>query len=214
MFYVSSHLLQALQALSAYLIAREKQRFAVWIDAVCIDQSNLDEKAFRVPSIGKVFGNATQVVVWFGQPTEKTLPAIYILQWLDLKFGKDQDHTGRENLLTPKVELERKLLSLGKTRANLNALLDFVSLVEGLDTYDGKLANDHFIRIEKSKAMIAPTDPIWEQLFTFLNNAWHRRICMHPIISRVYTTFRLTRSGTYRNYTLQKKLRYYPATSP
>ncbi|KAF1997475.1 heterokaryon incompatibility, partial [Amniculicola lignicola CBS 123094] len=37
-----------------------------WIDAICINQSDNDEKGREVKRMGEIFSNATGVVVWLG----------------------------------------------------------------------------------------------------------------------------------------------------
>src|ERR1700712_4658443 len=38
----------------------------IWIDAVCIDQSKVLEKAHQIPLMAKIYANATTVLVWLG----------------------------------------------------------------------------------------------------------------------------------------------------
>jgi hypothetical protein len=39
----------------------------VWVDALCIDQNDNNEKSSQVPLMGTIFHQATRVVVWLGQ---------------------------------------------------------------------------------------------------------------------------------------------------
>lgn len=39
----------------------------VWIDAICIDQHNFEEKAQQVPKMLKIYSKADKVVVWLGE---------------------------------------------------------------------------------------------------------------------------------------------------
>ena len=47
---------------------KDRERI-LWIDAVCIDQSNLAEKGPRVENMANIYRNAAQVVAWLGEPT-------------------------------------------------------------------------------------------------------------------------------------------------
>jgi hypothetical protein len=38
----------------------------IWADAICIDQSNEQEKVIQVPMMGEIYSNANTVVVWLG----------------------------------------------------------------------------------------------------------------------------------------------------
>ncbi|KAH9220635.1 heterokaryon incompatibility protein-domain-containing protein, partial [Leptodontidium sp. 2 PMI_412] len=42
---------------------------SVWIDAVCIDQSNSDEKGIQVALISEIYSRASQAIVWLGSDT-------------------------------------------------------------------------------------------------------------------------------------------------
>ncbi|KAF2259490.1 HET-domain-containing protein [Lojkania enalia] len=42
----------------------------LWIDAVCIDQNNIEERNQQVPIMGKVYSSAISVLVWLGDYTE------------------------------------------------------------------------------------------------------------------------------------------------
>ncbi|KAH7091665.1 heterokaryon incompatibility protein-domain-containing protein [Paraphoma chrysanthemicola] len=43
---------------------------AVWIDAICIDQSNYDEKDDQVPRMSRIYSNARNVLIWLGPGTK------------------------------------------------------------------------------------------------------------------------------------------------
>ncbi|CAO2654062.1 Nn.00g107950.m01.CDS01 [Neocucurbitaria sp. VM-36] len=57
---------------------------AIWIDAICIDQKNEDEKNYQVPLMGRIYSNARKVLVWLGPGTEDSDQAFMILHefWL------------------------------------------------------------------------------------------------------------------------------------
>jgi hypothetical protein len=65
---VNGHLMDVGSNLYAFLVCAA-QRFShetLWIDAICIDQSNDTEKGHQVQRMGDVFKNATEVLVWLG----------------------------------------------------------------------------------------------------------------------------------------------------
>ncbi|KAK0611668.1 heterokaryon incompatibility protein-domain-containing protein [Immersiella caudata] len=45
-----------------------KGKLTLWIDQICIDQSNLSEKGPQVALMGKLYASASQVLVWLGPP--------------------------------------------------------------------------------------------------------------------------------------------------
>ncbi|KAL8408889.1 hypothetical protein RB594_007354 [Gaeumannomyces avenae] len=42
----------------------------LWIDAVCIDQGNDEEKGWQVQSMAKIYANANRVIVWLGEAVD------------------------------------------------------------------------------------------------------------------------------------------------
>lgn len=60
-FLIPSNLYEALQALR---LASTPQ--TLWVDALCIDQSNIQERAHQVGLMGLVYRYATSVVIWLG----------------------------------------------------------------------------------------------------------------------------------------------------
>jgi SpoVK/Ycf46/Vps4 family AAA+-type ATPase len=40
--------------------------FGIWIDALCINQSDLEEKAYQVPMMGQIYSRAERVIAWLG----------------------------------------------------------------------------------------------------------------------------------------------------
>jgi hypothetical protein len=61
--HITSNLSQALHA-----IRFEHTPRVLWIDAICINQSDLGEKGHQVALMGQIYRNAQRVVVWLGRP--------------------------------------------------------------------------------------------------------------------------------------------------
>lgn len=90
-FYVSPHLVDALKALRL----RNKDRY-LWIDAICINQSNLKERNSQVPKMDRIYGQATNVCIWVGAADEYSDMAIDFISsklldiWRFDKLCKDE----------------------------------------------------------------------------------------------------------------------------
>ncbi|KAL8760735.1 MAG: hypothetical protein Q9184_003093 [Pyrenodesmia sp. 2 TL-2023] len=65
-----------------YLRQRDEPR-VLWIDAVCIDQSNLAEKTHQVGMMGNIYRNAARVLVWLGESDKDIRKAMAFLQRAD-----------------------------------------------------------------------------------------------------------------------------------
>ncbi|KAG1749636.1 heterokaryon incompatibility protein-domain-containing protein [Suillus paluster] len=50
-------------------LERLRQDTLIWIDAICINQQDLEERGAQVNMMGRIFGSARTVVVWLGEPS-------------------------------------------------------------------------------------------------------------------------------------------------
>lgn len=44
----------------------------IWVDAVCIDQTNNEEKEHQIQFMAKIYGQANRVIVWLGKMIENS----------------------------------------------------------------------------------------------------------------------------------------------
>lgn len=79
-FNVTENLYLALQ----YLRLQDTDRI-IWVDAICIDQSNLRERGHQVQQMGAIYSRADRVVVWLGSATDDTNIVMDILKRLEVK---------------------------------------------------------------------------------------------------------------------------------
>lgn len=65
---LNGHISQVTANLDASLRALRypKHERTIWIDAICINQSNVEEKNREVRRMGQIYQNATRVVIWLG----------------------------------------------------------------------------------------------------------------------------------------------------
>jgi hypothetical protein len=92
-FGITSHLDEALRQLRL-----EGRKRYLWVDALCINQSDLEEKARQIRNPKVVFAKATRVVVWLGVGTTHAKDAI---QWLDDLL--ESERKGKPTLTRPGV---------------------------------------------------------------------------------------------------------------
>lgn len=91
-FYIQPNLQHALHAL------RARKSLRVWIDAICIDQSNNEERAHQVNMMADIYRNASCVIAWIGPSTDDEEPAF--------------DYLANPKRLEPSDEEFRALLEL------------------------------------------------------------------------------------------------------
>ncbi|KAF8847081.1 HET-domain-containing protein [Acephala macrosclerotiorum] len=61
----------------------------LWIDAICIDQSNMRERALQVQKMGTLYLYATRVIAWLGEEANGSNEAFAILGQLEELEGDE-----------------------------------------------------------------------------------------------------------------------------
>ena len=64
-FKVTENLHMALLRLRNHSIER-----IIWVDAVCINQADKQEKAHQIQYMGKIYGQANRVIIWLGEAAD------------------------------------------------------------------------------------------------------------------------------------------------
>jgi hypothetical protein len=85
------------------LAGLEKSRF-IWIDAICIDQTNLAERSAQVIIMDKIYRQAAIVLVWLGKEDASTKDALDAIQTINEMYKKLREaHMGPEALIQERI---------------------------------------------------------------------------------------------------------------
>jgi hypothetical protein len=82
-FGVTSNLYAALLQLRDHSFPR-----IIWIDAICINQSDDDERELQIQSMAKIYGNAKRVNVWLGEAADSSDEALEAIRTAGMKPEK------------------------------------------------------------------------------------------------------------------------------
>jgi hypothetical protein len=52
----------------------------LWVDAICIDQQNLEERSAQVQLMFRIYGSAARVIVWLGEQSEDSDLALDVIE--------------------------------------------------------------------------------------------------------------------------------------
>lgn len=74
---ISGNLDEALRSLRS-----EQEQRVLWVDFVCINQTDIQERVGQVNMMGEIYRQAAKVVVWLGMPTPVSQLGIEILSFL------------------------------------------------------------------------------------------------------------------------------------
>lgn len=96
-FHITTNLFNALRQLrefcwnpSAAPDVFQNRNLLFWIDALCINQANIAEKASQIPHIGAIYKTAAQVVAWLGTNGESENAVREVMELAD-KYGEMTD---------------------------------------------------------------------------------------------------------------------------
>ena len=95
---IGSNLYNALRRL------RDKSVRYLWVDRVCIDQSNHLERAEQVRLMGKIYSKARLVVIWLGEEDSHTIPAFALIERISklaTMSAVRSLHTNASDILNP-----------------------------------------------------------------------------------------------------------------
>lgn len=73
-FPIGENLYNALRRL------RDKSARYLWVDRICIDQSNLLERSDQVQKMGRIYSGARLVAIWLGEEDNNTVPAFTLIE--------------------------------------------------------------------------------------------------------------------------------------
>ncbi|KAJ4125227.1 hypothetical protein NW754_013513 [Fusarium falciforme] len=85
----------------------------LWVDAICIDQSNVAERGHQVTSMGSIYERATNVIIWLGSVTLNKLQHQVSSQAFRTSKRTDTDWREVWDKIKGKQPAGRRFLSLG-----------------------------------------------------------------------------------------------------
>ncbi|KAH8628999.1 hypothetical protein IG631_16256 [Alternaria alternata] len=88
-FYATENLAVALEHLQ-----EEEKTITFWVDAICIDQSDSNEKSVQVQRMGNVFASAVVVIAWVGPAADNSDLALQELE----RYSEDIDDSSYKSL--------------------------------------------------------------------------------------------------------------------
>jgi hypothetical protein len=78
---ITQNLYDALVQLTA-----SRQELQIWVDAVCIDQSSVEEKSQQIPLMAEIYSKASNVLIWLGNETQDSAEAMGYLALIGKSF--------------------------------------------------------------------------------------------------------------------------------
>lgn len=101
-FYIKPNLVKVLERLRL----KDKER-TIWIDAICIDQENLSERASQVLLMREIYANARQVLIWLGEKQDGDEHAFEYLDRICTRLHEVEDNLEEERVNTSKIMFDQ-----------------------------------------------------------------------------------------------------------
>ena len=123
---VTANLEAALRQLQSH--SRIRQGFRIWIDALCINQTDLDERAVQVTRMKDIYARAWHVIVWLGPEAKNSDLAMMAIQFLSIRSQENEPLNGlyrrvdRYLIRIPWFQWKHQYTSLRMRKAVLRAI--------------------------------------------------------------------------------------------
>lgn len=84
------------------LQGNHQKKYAVWIDGVCINQNNDNERSRQVRLMKRIYKSAFVVHIWLGEPADNSALAIRILKELAREWrGQEEEPNAHDTFQSP-----------------------------------------------------------------------------------------------------------------
>lgn len=134
----------------------KSQEKVIWIDQLCINQNDHNERSKQVSMMGRIYFMAEQVAVWLG-PSDHDTPMLWSL-FLDLGSLRD---FAKIEVYDLALRNKPRGLSWKKPEVDVNAKVQNMALHEA----------------QKKLPDLPPaTDPLWQAVKRFLERPWFSRM--------------------------------------
>jgi chaperonin cofactor prefoldin len=128
--FVNNRYLHVTESLEVALqhLRDQKDTLTLWIDAICINQQDTDEKNQQVQQMADIYRNASQVIVWLGPAANESVKVIEYLKLVAREYQehglsgisdfsliemlREGDHERHALITSSRIELFRKLDNL------------------------------------------------------------------------------------------------------
>lgn len=169
-FEVPSNLYSGLKAMHRNLDLSSEW---LWIDAICIDQTNTPEKSAQVRRMHTTYRDAQSVLVWLGEEADNSECAMRVLRWLSVRGNLNETIMFEDP--SPLHEIRSKLEADNIPEASLLALEAYIGSFDGLEI-DMSIP-DEFLNCELiQQAILPPYHPFWRDFLLLVNRPWFFRV--------------------------------------
>ena len=150
-------------------LRHSSQTKALWIDAICINQNDPEEKNHQVPLMHRIYHGANRVIIWLGEDDGEAVHAFPILNWIYKSFHSEESFKPSWDARDPHSRSLLGRLPLG-TRGRL-LLHDWLFQPKAASREDSDI-------LKKSRQVRLPplTKQAWSSLQAIIQRPWFTRV--------------------------------------
>ncbi|KAK4448890.1 heterokaryon incompatibility protein-domain-containing protein [Podospora aff. communis PSN243] len=145
----------------------------LWVDAICIDQTNTDERAAQVPRMREIYQRAQRVVIWLGMESQDSSLAMSVLEGLGGSHEQTKDIKNKSGeWYGPQYDLMRaygREASEANTKRTIEKLSELDLMSPGDVTEEGWAAMEKLL-LER---------PYWKRVWIIQEVAYAREVIIH-----------------------------------
>jgi hypothetical protein len=90
-------------------LRKETEVVEIWIDAICINQRDTDEKSVQVRRMREIYEKARKVIIWLGPESDDSGYAMNAINSIDRRWAKIPSQSGKERLIAVPILDKRAL---------------------------------------------------------------------------------------------------------
>ncbi|KAH6682463.1 heterokaryon incompatibility protein-domain-containing protein [Halenospora varia] len=150
----------------------------MWVDAICIDQSSIPERNQQVPLMGRIYRQASSVLIWLGaEAGQSDFAMTLLLRLKELRLKHERqilfDMMEAAFIRNPKI---KSGISSGKDKV-LESILSGVQSQLDKQTANGVTSDGLLLHKDhENEGIPGLTDPKWEILTKFFGRSWFSRV--------------------------------------
>jgi hypothetical protein len=143
----------------------------LWVDAICINQSNISERNEQVCQVGKIFERAAEVIIWLGEENDDSDLAINLIK----SWGETMCWHNWFNIINSEIPSMERDGEMSREEA--------IDLANTIKTARPKLYDWDHPMAEWLQEISSPFDPkAWVALKCLFQRQWWRRIWVYQEI--------------------------------
>ncbi|KAI0169086.1 heterokaryon incompatibility protein-domain-containing protein [Hypoxylon sp. FL1284] len=164
-------------------LGRDQGSSWIWVDSICIDQANVEEKSWQVNEMSQIYSSAEQVYMWLGRAADGSDEVMDLISRVDPRMLQLGPLPRDENTKSRITDCIAKRSASSETGKDLHR--DIVDSGDG-NRVDGEMGDkdsvarigDFLLEVKRNMGLYGRDDPIILKIEQLLQREYWKRIWM------------------------------------